>query len=127
MKLMLSHDPIDPCAAYNLISKEHAGSIVFHYAVVKEQKGHNGVTTGIEYQADGDSEAELKEIAAELREKWVLEDLVLIRRVGCLGIGDIISLVAASSPNSEDAFASCRHGISRLKKMATIRKNEIFR
>lgn len=124
---MLSHDPIDPCAAYNLISKEHAGSIVFHYAVVKEQKGHNGVTTGIEYQADGDSEAELKEIAAELREKWVLEDLVLIRRVGCLGIGDIISLVAASSPNSEDAFASCRHGISRLKKMATIRKNEIFR
>ena len=54
------------------------------------------------------------------------EDVLLIRRIGRLGIGDIISLVAASSPNSEDAFASCRHGISRLKKMTTIRKNEIY-
>jgi len=126
MTLMITHEPIDSAAAYNLISKDHAGSIVFHYAVVKEQKGHNGVTTGIEYQATGDSEAELREIAAELKEKWSIEDLVLIRRVGCLGIGDIISLVAVSSPNSEDAFASCRHGISRMKKMATIRKNEIF-
>jgi len=126
MKLMLSSDPIDPSSAYNLIAKDHAGSVVFHYAVVKEQKGHDGVTTGIDYRTNGDSEAELREIAAELKEKWAIEDLVLIRRVGCLGIGDIISLVAASSPNSEDAFASCRHGIARMKKMATIRKNEIF-
>jgi len=126
MKLMLSSDPIDPASAYNLIAKDHAGSVVFHYAVVKEQQGHNGVTTGIDYRTNGDSEAELREIAAELKEKWAIEDLVLIRRVGCLGIGDIISLVAASSPNSEDAFASCRHGIARMKKMATIRKNEIF-
>ncbi len=126
MKLMLCNDPIDPAAAYNLITKDHAGSVVFHYAVVKEQSGRDGVTTGIEYQADGNSEAELQEIAAELKEKWAIEDLVLIRRVGCLGIGDIISLVAASSPNSEDAFESCRHGIARLKKMASIRKHEIF-
>ncbi len=126
MKLMLSHDPIDPVAAYSLISKDGAGSVVFHYAVVKEQKGHDGVTTGIEYRTAGDVEAELARIADELKEKWRLDDILLIRRVGCLGIGDIISLVAASSPNSEDAFDSCRHGIARMKKMTTIRKNEIF-
>lgn len=126
MKLMLSLDPIDPAAAYDLITKDHAGSVVFHYAVVKEQRDHSGVTTGIEYRANGDSEAELREIASELKEKWAIEDLILIRRVGCLGIGDIISLVAASSPNSEDAFASCRLGISRLKKMRTIQKTVTF-
>jgi molybdopterin synthase catalytic subunit len=124
--VMISHEPIDPSAAYNLVGKEHAGSIVFHYATVKEQKSHDQATTGIEYLTNGNTEAELAEIAAELTEKWKLEDVLLIRRIGCLGIGDIISLVAASSPNSEDAFASCRHGISRLKKMATIRKNEIY-
>ncbi|CAG0981879.1 partial molybdopterin synthase catalytic subunit, partial [Anaerolineae bacterium] len=42
----------------------------------------------------------------------------------CLHVGDIISLVAASSPNSEDAFAACRHGIARLKKMTTVCKRE---
>ncbi len=126
MVLMIAHDPIDPATAYDLIGKEHAGSIVFHYATVKEQRSQDQATTGIEYRTDGDTEAELAEIAAELKEKWKLEDVLLIRRIGRLGIGDIISLVAASSPNSEDAFASCRHGISRLKKMTTIRKNEIY-
>lgn len=127
MNLMLSHDPIDPAAAYDQIAKENAGSVVFHYAVVKQQSGHEGVTAGIEYQAAGDVEAELSEIAAELKEKWKIEDLLLIRRVGRLSIGDIISLVAASSPNSEDAFASCRHGIARMKKMTTIKKQEMYR
>lgn len=124
--VLISHEPIDPTMQYARIAKESSGSVVFHYAVVKEQGGHGGITSGIEYQAVGDTEAELEEIAAELMEKWTLEDVLLVRRVGRLGIGDIISLVAASSPNSEDAFASCRHGISRLKKMATIRKTETY-
>ena len=122
----VTHDPIDPSRLYAQIGKEAAGSVVFHYAVVKEQGGHGGVTSGIEYATAGDTEGELEEIAAELKERWKLEDVLLVRRVGRLGIGDIISLVAASSPNSEDAFAACRHGISRLKKMTTIRKTETF-
>jgi molybdopterin synthase catalytic subunit len=127
MILIITHDPIDPAAAYGQIAKEHAGSVVFHYAVVKEQKDSGGgVTSRIEYGTTGDSAAELAEIAAELKEKWKIEDVILMRRVGSLGIGDIISLVAASSPNSEDAFAACRHGIARLKKMTTIRKSEVF-
>lgn len=126
MVLMIAHDPIDPATVYDQLGKEHAGSIVFHYAVVKEQSSHDKATTGIEYLTNGDTKAELAEIAAELKEKWKLEDVLLIRRIGRLGIGDIISLMAASSPNSEDAFASCRHGISRLKKMATIKKTEIY-
>jgi len=126
MTALLTHDPIDPATVYGLIATQNAGSVVFHYAVVKEQKGHDGVTTGIEYRSAGDTKAELEAIGAELAQKWKLEDVLLVRRVGRLGIGDIISLVAASSPNSEDAFASCRHGIARLKKMTTIRKQEMF-
>ncbi len=122
----ISSDAIDPSSMYDQIAKASSGSVVFHYAVVKEQSGHGGVTTGIEYRTNGDTEGELAEIAAELSGTWQLEDILLVRRVGALGIGDIISLVAASSPNSEDAFAACRHGIARLKKMTTIRKTEMY-
>ena len=67
MILIITHDPIDPAAAYGQIAKEHAGSVVFHYAVVKEQKDSGGgVTSRIEYGTTGDSAAELAEIAAEL-------------------------------------------------------------
>lgn len=126
MTVMITRDPIDQAAAYSQLAKEHAGSVVFHYAVVKEQKAGEEVTSRIEYWTTGDARAELVEIAAELKEKWKIEDVILMRRVGSLGIGDIISLVAVSSPNSEDAFAACRHGVARLKKMACITKSEIY-
>ena len=127
MVLSVTNKPIDPLEAYGRISKNRAGSVVFHYAVVKDlKKGDGGVTTCIEYQAATGAEVELAAIAAELQEKWKIEDLLLIRRVGCLGVGDIISLVAVNSPNSEDAFAACKEGINRLKKMTTFKKQEIF-
>ena len=127
MAMFLTSDPIDPTVAYSLIDKSRSGSVVFHYAVVKEDTGSGNSTSCIDYRANGDVNAELEAIGAELRDRWTLEDVLLIRRAGCLGVGEIISLVAASSPNSEDAFEACKYGISRLKKMATIKKSELFR
>jgi molybdopterin synthase catalytic subunit len=82
------------------------------------------VTCHIEYSAIGNVEEELVLIAGEMGESWEIEDSLLIRRIGRVGIGEIISLVAVSSPASEDAFAACRFGIGRLKKMTTIGKKE---
>ena len=124
--VLINAAPIDPASVYDSICSAFSGSVVFHYAVVKKQAGSGKATTCIEYSAQGDSIQELEGIAGELERRWKLEDVLLIRRTGCLSVGDIISLVAASSPNSEDAFEACRHGISRLKKMSTITKVEKF-
>ena len=118
--------PINPSTVYNNICSAFSGSVVFHYAVVKKQAGSGKATTCIEYSSQGDTLQELEGIAGELESRWKLEDCLLIRRTGCLNVGDIISLVAASSPNSEDAFEACKQGISRLKKMTTIHKTEKF-
>jgi len=122
----ISHDPIDPAKAYELITADGAGSVVFHYAIVKPQAGATGTTEYIDYTTSGDAEAELREIADDLAAQFSVEDVLLVRRTGRLGLDEIISLVAASSPNSEDAFEACRFGISRLKKMSTIVKSEKF-
>jgi molybdopterin synthase catalytic subunit len=126
MILAITREPIDPAAVYGQIDKELAGSVVCHFAVVKMQSGPGGETSSIEYDAAPDAEEELAEIAARLNEKWHIEDLMLVRRAGRLGIGDIISLAVVSSPNSEDAFAACRLGVRRLKKMVTIVKKELY-
>lgn len=118
-------DPISPELSYNLLKNEKSGSIVLHYAVVKADGGRPLLTTAIDYQSCGETVAEMSEIAAEIQKRFALEDLLIIRRSGILGVGEIISLVAASSPNSEDAFESCKYGISLLKKMKTIRKTEM--
>ena len=123
--ILITKDPIDPLQAYALIAKKSSGSVLFHYAVVKEQEGHDGVTCYIDYSVAGDGEGELMTIAGEIAASWNIEDLLLIRRIGKVGVGEIISLVAVSSPASEDAFASCKYGIGRLKKMRSIEKNEV--
>ncbi len=118
-------DPIDPANVYDLIATSGSGSVVFHYAVVKQMVAEGKSTSYINYVANGDAEAELCGIADALRVEFAVEDVLLIRRIGRLGLSEIISLVAASSPNSEDAFEACKQGISRLKKMKTIVKNEV--
>jgi len=122
----LVETPIDPASIYQSICSAHSGSVVLHYAVVKKQAGTGQSTTCIEYSMQGDSLLELGEIAGELSRRWILEDVLLIRRTGCLEVGEIIALVAASSPNSEDAFEACKFGVGRLKKMTTITKAERF-
>jgi len=122
----LVEEPIDPSSVYNSICAAFSGSVVFHYAVVKKQAGSDKTTTCIEYRAQDDTVMELETIAGKLADCWDLEDVLLIRRTGCLAVGEIISLVAASSPNSEDAFEACKFGISRMKKMSTICKTEKF-
>jgi molybdopterin synthase catalytic subunit len=68
----------------------------------------------------------LSEIAADIKQRWNIEDVLLVRRIGTLEVGDIISLIAVSSPVSTDAFDACRHGLERLKKMSTLKKTERF-
>lgn len=124
--VVLVENPIDPAVAYNSISSSFSGSVVFHYAVVKQNTGSDKTTTCIEYNAHGDAVLEMEGICGELKQRWALEDVLMIRRTGRLGVGEIISLVAASSPNSEDAFEACKFGIGRMKNMSTIGKTETF-
>jgi len=121
----ISPEPINTEIAFELIKKNSAGSVVFHYAVVKPQTGLGGTTSYIDFTVNGDAKAELQTIADKLAANFIVEDILMIRRTGRLGLGEIISLVAVSSPNSEDAFEACKLGISRLRKMKTIAKNEV--
>jgi len=121
--------PIVPSEAYAGIEIHGSGSVLLHYAVVKEDMCPDGAksTCHIEYQEHGDVAGELEEISDEIKARWNVEDVAIVRRVGSLNVHDIISLVAVSSPNSKDAFEACRYGVGRLKKMTTIIKEEVFR
>ena len=120
---IISSNPIDPNEVYELIRKDSAGSVVFHFAAVRENT-ENRRTKSIEYHANGDLEQELRTISEEIRKRWNIGDVLIIRRLGRLNIGDIISLVAVSSSHREEAFNACSYGVDRLKKMVTVIKKE---
>jgi molybdopterin synthase catalytic subunit len=122
---IVTNKPVDPGAMFERIRRSEAGSVLLHYAVVKSQTGGR-VSAGIHFEKAGDIEGELSEIAADIKQRWNIEDVLLVRRIGTLEVGDIISLIAVSSLVSTDAFDACRHGLGRLKKMSTLKKTERF-
>ncbi len=120
-----SPEPINPEQVYGMLEKGGAGSVLLHFAVAKALKIAGGTTSHISYVANGDVEKDLRLIAAEMTERWNVTDFLLVRRQGMVAIGEIISLVAVSSPGSEEAFAACHFALDRMKKMRTVIKTEI--
>jgi len=100
---IITNKTINPNEVYDRIKKETVGSVVLHFAVVRERTGDQ-VTQVIDFQRNGDIENELKSIVDRIKEKYELEDVLIIRRLGALKVGDVMSLVAASAPHREDAF-----------------------
>jgi molybdopterin synthase catalytic subunit len=126
---IVSNKPIDLAQIYDLIKKDTAGSVVLHFAIVR-RSSESKITNSIEFQATRDIkdvERELRAISVEIHRKWQVEDVVIVRILGRLNIGDIISVVGVSSPHREEAFEACHHGIDRLKGMVTIVKKETFK
>jgi molybdopterin synthase catalytic subunit len=125
MEIVLS-EPIEPSRVYKLIKKAIAGSVVLHFGIVKESTGNKKIKS-MEFVAKGNAEEELRTISKDIHKRWSIEDVLIMRRLGRLNIGDIISLVAVSSPHRAEAFDACREGVDRLKNMSTIVENEISR
>jgi molybdopterin synthase catalytic subunit len=72
----------------------------------------------------GMTEREIEAIAAEAKQRWPLEAVLIIHRYGRLMPGDRIVLVATASAHREAAFESCHFLIDWLKTKAPFWKLE---
>jgi molybdopterin synthase catalytic subunit len=72
----------------------------------------------------GMTEKQLAAIEAEARDRWPLEEVLIIHRHGRLDAGDRIVLVAAASAHREAAFEACHFLIDWLKTKAPFWKLE---
>lgn len=121
----LTEKPIEPASVYERLSRDGAGSVVVHFGVVKPVVSDRR-TRGIRFAAQGDLLDEIQSIEAELRNKWGVTGVLLIRRVGELSIGEIILVAAVAAPDREAAFAACRDAVERFKKLKRVQKEELF-
>lgn len=72
----------------------------------------------------GMTERQLERIEAEARERWPLEDALIVHRHGRLEPGDPIVLVITASAHREAAFESCAFLMDWLKTKAPFWKQE---
>lgn len=89
---------------------------------------HEGrAVRSIHYQAYAEMAGPvLGEIAAEIVARFPVSRVVLLHRVGHLGLGEASVLVAVASPHRADAFEACRLGIERIKQDVPVWKKEVL-
>jgi molybdopterin synthase catalytic subunit len=103
-----------------------AGAIVHFLGIVRNNTEGREVSY-LEYEAYPPmAEKKMAEIAQEIHEKWGLDRVAMIHRVGRLEIGEVSVAVAVASPHRKDAFEACHYAMNRLKQIVPIWKREVW-
>jgi molybdopterin synthase catalytic subunit len=68
----------------------------------------------------------LEELEQAARDRWPIEGVALVHRVGRVGPGETSVVVAVSTPHRRDAFEACQWLMDRLKEEVPIWKKETW-
>jgi molybdopterin synthase catalytic subunit len=72
---------------------------------------------GLEFAGNDQAAEKLREIKERAINGFDVEDVVIMHRVGFLGVSENIVLVAVSSSHRESAFSACRSIIDDIKDL----------
>jgi molybdopterin synthase catalytic subunit len=87
------------------------GAISIYLGTVREFPSGNG----LEFEDDNHAVRKLEEIEKRAIDKFDVQDIAIVHRVGFLGISENIILVAVSASHREPAFDACRSIIDDIK------------
>ena len=119
-------DPIDVTALVHHVRAPEDGAIVTFDGFVRNQS-HNRATLYLDYEAyESMALAKMREIAAQLHEKYKIHRGAIVHRLGRLQIGETSVFIAVSAPHRAAAFDACRFAIDTLKRTVPIWKKEYF-
>ncbi len=121
----VSPDPIDPGALVEVVSTPESGAVVVFLGTVRNHSPGRVGVTHLEYEAYREHvEAKIAEIVGEAHERWPLDAVAAVHRIGSLDVGETSVGVAVSSAHRVDAFPAARYVIDELKGRAPIWKKE---
>jgi len=122
----LVREPIDLRALIEHVRAPGDGAIVTFDGFVRNQS-HNRATLYLDYEAyESMALVKMREIAAQLHEKYGIHRVAIVHRLGHLEIGETSVFIAVSAPHRAAAFDACRFAIDTLKRTVPIWKKEYF-
>lgn len=130
MAVRVQAEDFDPGAELAALTdgKTAVGGVCLFVGLVRDMAKVDGDTQAISSMTlehyPGMTEKELARIEAEARDRWPLDDALIIHRYGTLDPGDRIVLVAATSAHRDAAFDACHFLIDWLKTQAPFWKIE---
>ncbi len=125
-KYELIHQPIEASALVQQVRAGCDGAIVTFDGFVRNES-HGRVTSYLEYEAYAQMALQkMREIGKAVHEKFAIDRIVIVHRLGRLEVGETSVFIAVSAPHRAAAFDACRFAIDTLKKTVPIWKKEYF-
>lgn len=120
----LVREPIDTAALLESVRTDASGAVSIFTGVVRNHHMGKSVES-LEYEAYGSMAVrEMERITSEAAERWPLEGIAIVHRVGRLEVGEISVAVATAAHHRREAVASCAWAIDRVKERVPIWKKE---
>lgn len=127
----LTAQALDPGIAIATVGDASCGAIASFVGTVRESPAASDnagrIVVGLTYEAhERLAEQLLEEIARQAAERWGLEKVVMLHRVGECALGDATVVVACSAPHRREALDACSWLIDALKAGVPIFKKEVY-
>src|SRR5690606_31274090 len=95
--IALTHDEIDYKALTESVRSHQAGAVVLFLGTVREMTGGRR-TVALDYEAYPTmAQAKMEELEAQARDRWPIERVAMVHRLGRLELGEISIAIAVSS------------------------------
>jgi len=116
-------DPGDEIAALSQ-GLSSVGAVATFVGLVRGGEGEDGVSAMTLEHYPGMTEKALNEIVAAARQRWGIQGVRVIHRIGRLEIGERIVFVGVAGAHRGEAFAACEFIMDYLKTRAPFWKCE---
>lgn len=122
----LTRGPIDVRGLVSRLLRHRDGAVVLFEGVVRDHSLGKAVLY-LEYEAyEPMALRMMQRIGHEVHEKWPIDRLGIVHRLGRVEIGQTSVAIAVTSVHRRVAFEACQYAIDRLKKIVPIWKREFF-
>jgi molybdopterin synthase catalytic subunit len=118
--------PIDAAAVTAAVGNAGSGAIVTFIGTTRDHNDGRRVTQ-LEYEAYPEmAVAELRRIGATARQRWPIDGVAIVHRIGVVPVGEASVVIAVAAGHRRAAFEACHFTIDRLKEVVPIWKKEHF-
>lgn len=122
----ISDKPIDAARLQRELEGRGVGAVVCFEGRVRDHNDGRAVD-GLSYQAYTElAEAEGTRIIEEARDKFAVEHIVCVHRIGDLALGDVAVWTGVSAGHRGAAFDACRYVVDEVKARVPIWKREHY-
>lgn len=118
--------PIDVAAVTAAASHPATGATVTFLGTTRDHNEGRQVIR-LEYEAYPEMAiTEMRKIGETARQRWSIESIAIVHRIGVVPIGEASVAIAVSAGHRVAAFEACHFAIDRLKEVVPIWKKEHF-